>query len=81
MADGVIVTGAHTGSATDVQDLRSVQDKISLPVLVGSGVTSTNISDYQDADGLIIGSEFKKDGFWRNELDPERIRRVTSFFQ
>ena len=62
------------------EDLYSVKNRISKPVLIGSGVTAANIGDYGDADGLIIGSEFKKDGFWANELDPSRIERITRFF-
>ena len=80
LTDGVIVTGSHTGSATDIEDLRQVKEAISKPVLIGSGVTAANIGNYQEADGLIIGSEFKQGGFWANEIDPERVARITSFF-
>ena len=79
--NGVTVTGSHTGSATDIEDLRRVKEKISKPVLIGSGVTAENIGTYQEADGLIIGSEFKTDGFWGNEIDPDRVARITSYFQ
>ena len=63
-----------------LEDLRRVKEKISKPVLIGSGVTAENIGEYHEANGLIIGSEFKKDGFWGNEIDPDRVARITSYF-
>ena len=47
-------------------------------VYIGSGVTAKNIESFNQADGLIIGSEFKKDGKWYNELDPDRILAITN---
>ena len=76
--DGVIITGTHTGRAADVEEFHRVKERVpNLPVWIGSGVTSDNIDAFQAADGLIIGSEFKVDGKWSNELDIERIRAVT----
>ena len=45
-----------------------------LPVLVGSGVTADNVADYTNADALIVGSYFKHNGDWTNELDTNRIQ-------
>ena len=55
-----------------------MKERVNLPVWIGSGVTRDNIDAFQAADGLIIGSEFKIDGKWNNELDIERIRAITS---
>lgn len=46
-----------------------------IPILVGSGVTLENVKDYLDANALIVGSYFKKEGYWANDLDPNRVRR------
>lgn len=78
LSDGVIVTGSSTGQETNLKELEEVLDaaKEDMAVLVGSGVTDKNIGSYANAHGLIIGSSFKKEGHWRNELDPKRIEKV-----
>ena len=76
--DGVIVTGSHTGVAADPEELKVVKDTVNIPVFIGSGVSAENISKFKFADGLIIGSEFKKNGFWRNELDEDRIKQIVN---
>mmetsp|Transcript_43877 Transcript_43877/g.73124 ORF Transcript_43877/g.73124 Transcript_43877/m.73124 type:complete len:275 (+) Transcript_43877:62-886(+) len=84
LADGVIVTGVSTGSATDIEDVTRTKGAVSLPVLVGSGVSSKNVQQYvAGCDGVIVGSDFKHDGSWNNGVDPVRtfsfmdnIRRI-----
>lgn len=74
LSDGVIVTGKSTAMAVDLQELRSVQSTVAIPVLVGSGVTLENVADYfAYCDGMIIGSWFKKEGIWSNNVDPDRV--------
>lgn len=76
-ADGVILTGKSTGDITDLNELKLIhenQSKLNFPILVGSGVTKDNLRNYAGlADGLIIGSHFKIDGHWANELCGKRI--------
>lgn len=78
LADGIILTGKATGDTTDLNELKLIHEnhaKLSLPVLVGSGVTKENLKEYVGlADALIVGSHFKHDGHWGNELSRERIR-------
>jgi predicted TIM-barrel enzyme len=31
---------------------------------------------YKAADGFIIGSFFKRDGCWANEVDPQRVEKL-----
>ena len=77
LADGLILTGAATGEAASVDELRAVHAATKLPVLVGSGITAENVKDYLPiADAFIVGSHFKRDGRWENPLDPARIRRL-----
>jgi hypothetical protein len=77
-ADGVIVTGAATGQATDPEDVRTVRTATKLPVLVGSGVTPADArSLLQNADALIVGSWIKKGGDWKNPVDAERAKRLV----
>ena len=76
LADGVIVTGVATGQSADLDEIRCVKEKVNIPVLVGSGVTLENVDSYKElVDGMIVGSYFKRDGFWSNELDYDRVAR------
>ena len=55
--------------------LSDVQDAVNIPVLVGSGVTTDNLSQYASAEGIIIGSHLKVEGQWQNDLDETRVKR------
>ena len=79
-ADGVIVTGVATGAATDPADVDEVSRAVTIPTLVGSGVTPENIGRYRGAEGLIVGSWVKQDGLWSNPLDPDRVRIMAESF-
>lgn len=77
LSDGVIVTGKSTGSPADTAELECVREAVSLPLLVGSGVTADNLDEYiTRVDGLIVGSEFKVDGLWYNDVDINRVKRL-----
>lgn len=83
-ADGVILTGKSTGDSTDLDELELLhknQEKLKMPILVGSGVTKENLQSYAGiADALIIGSYFKIDGHWANELSRDRIDDFMKHF-
>ena len=72
-SDGLILTGSATGAATYPQDLKAVQSISKLPVLIGSGITIDNMDAYLSADAWIIGSHFKKEGLWHNEVHEESV--------
>ncbi len=77
LSDGLILTGAATGEAASVAELQAVQAVVKLPVFVGSGITAENLKNYlPQADAFIVGSHFKRGGYWENPLDPDRIRRL-----
>ena len=76
MGDGVIVTGIATGCEANLKEVESVKKGVKIPVLVGSGVTYENVGSYlKIADALIIGSYFKKKGYWENEVDYARVKK------
>ena len=56
-ADGVILTGSHTGHAVDVAQLREVRGATELPLLVGSGVTPENIKEILNGGRLLLALE------------------------
>jgi membrane complex biogenesis BtpA family protein len=77
-ADGVIVTGKVTGDPPGTVAVQALKDALAIPVIVGSGVTSANVESFaRFADALIIGSDMKIDGDWRNPVDPERAERLV----
>eukprot|EP00058_Branchiostoma_floridae_P008828 XP_002594316.1 hypothetical protein BRAFLDRAFT_65171 [Branchiostoma floridae] len=73
LSDGVIVTGTETGRPVDSKELKEVRQAVDIPVLVGSGVSTENLPTYLRANGLIVGSYFKKHGLWQNEVDLDRV--------
>jgi membrane complex biogenesis BtpA family protein len=77
-ADGVIVTGASTGAATSLTDIRAAKSGSHLPVLVGSGANTDTIQALlQHADGVIVGSALKVGGKWANEMDYDAVKRLA----
>ncbi len=73
LADGVIVTGAATGSGADPQEVAAVRAALpDCPLLVGSGVTSATVGGFlPQADGFIVGSSLQ-------ENDPATGRACVS---
>ncbi len=74
LSDGVIITGTSTGEEVNLEELKSVKLKTNIPVIIGSGVTYQNIdSYYEHADAFIVGSSFKLQGNWFNDIDAEQV--------
>jgi uncharacterized protein len=77
-ADAVVVSGAGTGAATSLDDLRIVADHSHLPVYVGSGATTDTIAQILSIGrGAIVGSDTKVGGIAANPVDPERAAAVV----
>jgi membrane complex biogenesis BtpA family protein len=73
-ADVAIATGNRTGDSVPVEEIRSVRNGTSLPVIAGSGLARENaVPLLADLDGAIIGSSLKYDGVWWNQVDPARV--------
>ena len=81
LADGVIVSGPSTGVPASTEEVRDVAGAVSVPVLVGSGITAENLPCYAPAHGFIVGSSVKRSGTWCNPLDPDAVRAVVSAFR
>jgi uncharacterized protein len=75
-ADAVIVTGSATGSATAVDDLHAAKKSAGeTPVIAASGVDALNVAAIlKEADGLIVGTAFKRDNVTTNPVDGDRVR-------
>ena len=95
--EGVIITGKATGSEVAEADLRRTRaalDEIARhtrsalgrawapPLWVGSGVNEANLGLCRMyADGAIVGSALKRNGYWECPLDEERVRRFSGVLQ
>ena len=59
------MTGAATGEAARREDVRAAQAG-ALPVIVGSGITASNLTEFvPHCQGVIVGSWLKVGGHWR----------------
>lgn len=77
LADAVIVSGAGTGKATDPDKVRQVKKFAGdTPVFIGSGVTAETISQFDAADGFIVGTSLKKDRAAANPVELERVKAL-----
>jgi predicted TIM-barrel enzyme len=82
MSDGVIVTGESTGVHADINEVKQVRESVKIPVLIGSGITTENLHEYYNsADLFIVGSYIKKEGYWKNKMDVERIDKLVTEFE
>jgi membrane complex biogenesis BtpA family protein len=80
LADAVIVTGSATGEPATRGDVSAAVGATRLPVLVGSGITPSNLDHYGHAHGFIVGSALKQGGVWSNPLDPDALRAMVTAF-
>lgn len=79
LSDGVVITGSSTGRAADLNEIKSVKEKINIPVIIGSGITDKNVMDYFPiCDAMIVGSFFKKDNYWENEVVYDKVARLMA---
>jgi membrane complex biogenesis BtpA family protein len=79
--DGVVVSGAATGSPADPAEVEAVSTGVSVPTIIGSGITPENIARYRGADAFFVGSSVKSDGVWSGRLDAARTRAVVEAFR
>lgn len=81
LSDALIVTGASTGIEANVEDVNAVIDSVTIPVLIGSGIDICNFEKYfKYCDGFIIGSHFKVNGYWANEIDENRVKKFMEAY-
>jgi membrane complex biogenesis BtpA family protein len=78
LADVLIVTGPATGAQPLLAELKSVKEAVgNTPVLAGSGVTPENVAEVLAiADGAIVGTSLKRDGYTENEVEAERVKAL-----
>jgi membrane complex biogenesis BtpA family protein len=74
--DALCVSGLTAGIETDAQILERVKKVApNTPIFANTGVKLDNVIDQLSiADGAIIGTTFKRDGYIWNEVDVNRVR-------
>ena len=78
-ADAVIVSGARSPVPPSVERVRRVKGAIDKPVLIGSGISLSNIKRFYGlSDGLIIGEpDFKVGGVWGGPSDERAYAKAV----
>jgi membrane complex biogenesis BtpA family protein len=76
LADVILVSGSMAGEEPDIKFIEEVKTAVDdFPVFLNTGARVDNIKAYlQFADGVIVGSSLKVDGYTWNKVDPGRVR-------
>jgi uncharacterized protein len=80
LADVILVSGKMAGAEPDLDTIKSVHEAVSpqTPVLLNTGAKAETIAEYlRYADGCIVGSSLKVNGYTWNPVDPERAKRFV----
>ena len=79
-ADAVIVSGPRSPVPPPFERVKKVRDAIDKPVLIGSGISLSNVKRfYGESDGILIGEpDFKVGGVWGGPSDEKAYRRAVS---
>jgi len=78
--DGLCVSGLTAGAPTDTSTLKIVKEHAgSTPVFVNTGVRPDTLAESMKfADAGIVGTFFKKDGKFENDVDKARVEDLMS---
>jgi uncharacterized protein len=72
--DALLISGPAAGVDASMSDLREAKEAVEVPVLANTGVKHETIQDVLSvADGAIVGTSLKVDGYTWNRVDPERV--------
>jgi len=77
LVDVILVSGPMAGAEPDVSWVREAKEAVGdeVPVFLNTGAKASNIRTFlQYADGVIVGSSLKVDGYTWNPVDPERVK-------
>ena len=77
LADGILVSGPMAGAEADFGAIQEAKAAVGddVPVLLNTGAKPGNIAEYlRVADGVIVGSSLKVDGYTWNPVDPARVK-------
>lgn len=77
LADAILISGAMAGASANLTHVVEAKAAVpATPVLANTGVKIETVREtLAVADGVIVGSGLKRDGYTWNPVDPERVRR------
>lgn len=78
LADAILVSGPMAGAVPDLATVIEVREAtpVEVPVLLNTGANAATIKDFlAHADGCIVGSDLKVDGYTWNPVDRDRAKR------
>jgi membrane complex biogenesis BtpA family protein len=76
LADAVLISGPRQATEPDMDLLGRVKETLAgaAPVFANTGAKSVNVASFLDrADGIIVGSDLKRDGYTWNEVAADRV--------
>lgn len=77
LVDAILIAGPRAGTAPELEVVRSVKQAVgdAVPVLLNTGARAETIGEFMSAaDGVIVGSWLKEDGYTWNRVDPNRVQ-------
>jgi membrane complex biogenesis BtpA family protein len=84
LADVILISGPMAGAEPPIEVVKEIKGVVpDVPVFLNTGAREDNIEDYlQIADGVIVGSSLKEDGYTWNKVDRKRalsfMKRVNT---
>jgi len=78
LADAILIAGPMAGVDPDLAQLRQAKEAVGdlAPVLLNTGAKAANVGAFlESCDGVIVGSDLKRDGYTWNPVDANRVKR------
>lgn len=75
LADVILVSGPMAGEEPQLSAIQEIKSAVpETPVFLNTGAKINNVGDFlKVADGVIVGSSLKINGYTWNKVDPERV--------
>ena len=81
-ADAIIVTGVSTGFASPIEVINDVKKHVSIPVIAGSGIDTSNVNTQMEiVDGAIVGSSLKINKDLSNPISKELVDNLMKAYK
>ncbi|PWB51577.1 MAG: SgcQ protein [Anaerolineales bacterium] len=80
LADAILISGPMAGDVPNLQAVTELKKATNgVPVFLNTGANSKNIASYLEvADGVIVGSSLKVDGYTWNAIDLSRVKEFMA---
>jgi membrane complex biogenesis BtpA family protein len=80
LADAILISGPMAGAEADLSHIQEARAAVpGTPVLANTGVKIETVrATLAVADGVIVGTALKRDGYTWNPVDPDRVKRFMS---